>query len=178
MCYTVTMKTLPLEKWWSGDGYGSDPILLKQVKRTDTVALYERIRHGELEGFEVFIIKVRHKGDKLPGGAVEEEDREVYPSAGSFGFGASSVSNLGRAKIVFDEMVAESVAEKETPTPEKAIIIPVGEFSTIEMAAANELSYPTITLWIKAALGEKSIEFVREERRNAKGKATKLYRKV
>ncbi len=57
-----------------------------QVKRTSDVAMYRRENmDGSLRSFEVFIVKNRKKGDALPNGAVEKEDRECYPGTSAFG---------------------------------------------------------------------------------------------
>jgi len=170
----------------SGDGgFSTDPLTYKQVKRTETVAIYERSRDGQVKDYEVFIIRVDPKGkvQKFPNGSVKvlEDDIEKYPSSGVFGFTAWSIGSLKGAEYRFDELVAKGVAaaaEEENPTPEKAIIMPVGEFSTKELATANGIDYLAASLFIKAGLGDGTIKFVREERRNVKGKATKLYIKA
>lgn len=116
------MINLPLVKRWTGDGYGdASARLLTQVKRTATVALYERLveKDKRPEGYEVFIIKMRHKGDALPGGLVEQEDREVYPSAGSFGFSAYHIYGLTNAQVKFDELVERERVKEATPISER-----------------------------------------------------------
>jgi intein/homing endonuclease len=157
--------------------------IFTQLNRNDKVAIYKRVvkRTGTLEGYEVFSIKTDPKGkvQKFPNGSVKvlEDDTEKYPASGVFGFSAWYVMTYERATQIFDELTAEA-AEKANPTPEKAIVVPAGEFSTTELATANEIEYPVAALFIKAALGENTIKFSREERRNAKGKATKLYIKA
>ena len=77
-----------------------------QVKKENGVAIYRRERNnGTLVGYEVFVVKTRNKGDKLPGGAVEKEDRECYPGAAAFGKSAWSVATLERAEEHFDRLV-------------------------------------------------------------------------
>jgi hypothetical protein len=56
--------------------------------------------------------------------------------------------------------------------------IPDGEFSTNELADFNKVQYPIAFLFLKYALAKGMIRYVRDERRNAKGKATKIYTKA
>jgi len=57
-----------------------------QIRKENGVAIYKRTKaDGSVKGYEVFIVKTRKKGDKLPGGLVEKEDRECYPGAAAFG---------------------------------------------------------------------------------------------
>jgi hypothetical protein len=88
-----------------------------QIKKVPTPSLTAYIyRREQLDGtffsFEVFVSKVRHKGDKLPGGAVEAEDREVYPKASAFGFTAKEVKGMGAAEAFLTEFV-EKMQEKD-----------------------------------------------------------------
>ena len=135
------MKTLELNKVWTGDGYGAvDAITLSQIKRTETGALYHRARKsGMTDGYEVFVIKMRHKGDKLPGNMVELEDREVYPSAGSFGKTAWHIMNLDRANEKFDELVRKGAIDDEEDSVKVETIYPSTAFTAGMLAEANEL---------------------------------------
>jgi hypothetical protein len=88
-----------------------------QIKKVQTPSLNCYIyRREKLDGtffsYEVFIAKVRHAGDKLPGGLVELEDREVYPKASAFGFTAKEVKGMGAAEAFLAEFV-EKLKEKE-----------------------------------------------------------------
>lgn len=88
-----------------------------QLKKVQTPSLNCYIyRREKLDGtffsYEVFIAKVRHAGDKLPGGLVELEDREVYPKASAFGFTAKEVKGMGAAEAFLAEFV-EKLKEKE-----------------------------------------------------------------
>ncbi len=170
----------------SGDGgFSTDPLTYKQLQRTEKVALYERSRKGKVKDYEVIVIRVDPKGkvQKFPNGIVKviEEDIEKYPSTGQWGKMAWSFCVLGGAKARFEELVAQGVredAEEENPTPEKTIDIPLGEFSTTELAEKNGISYPKAIIFMRDCIENNTIKFVREERRNAKGKATKLYIKA
>jgi len=176
----------------SGEGGFSTspgPLTYKQLARTDSVAVYQRFyADGRPKDFETFIIKVDPKGkeQKFPGGVVKvvEDDTEKYPSASQFGRIAWSFHNEGAAMDRFERLckqadVAEA-EENEPSEPAKAITVPIGEFSTKELAEANGIEYPVAFLWIKTALGETppKIQFLREERRAAKGKPSKIYAAV
>lgn len=52
--------------------------------------------------------------------------------------------------------------------------IPIGEFSTIELAKYNKVDYPAAALFIKEN-NNTQLKYVRSERRNSKGKETKLF---
>ena len=56
-----------------------------------------------------------------------------------------------------------------------SLLIPVGEFSTIELAEYNKVDYPVAVRFIKES---GLVKFIRSERRNAKGKETNLFTKV
>jgi hypothetical protein len=80
-----------------------------QVKRDGDVALYERTRaDGTHFNYEVFIVKQTFAGAKLPGGAVEKEDRECYPGANSFGRTAYDCLTIDHAEDRFDQLVTRS----------------------------------------------------------------------
>lgn len=175
------MKLLQLEKRWCGDGFGdSYARIFKQLKRNDKVALYARVveSSGNTEGYEVFHVKMRLKGQTLPGGLFEQEDREVYPSAGSFGKTAWQIIDLNRANSKFDELtkeeidkVAHEAEEAENPSVNPGTSL----FSTQEYADKNNIAYPIAYLTIKAAVEAGKMKFVKSERRNVKGKETKLF---
>ena len=172
------MKELPLVKVWTGDGFAANPITLKQVKRNEMVAIYERFRHnGTQEGYEVFIIKKRLKGQALPGGLFELEDREVYPSAGQFGKTAWHVMTLERANEEFEEYSKAPLTEEEE-AEENKLNLPEGEFTVKEVIELNDTNYISASLFVKAGVADGSIKYLREERRNVKGKPSKIYSKA
>lgn len=169
----------------SGDGGYSQspgPLTYKQVARTDSVAVYQRFyADGRPKDFEVFRIRVTPKGteQKFPNGVVKvvEDDTEHYPSTGQFGKIAWSFGNEIAAMRRFEQLCkqVDAAEEEDESTPVKAIIVPVGEFTVGEFAEKNNMSYAQACLLVKA---DKNIQFVREERRNARGKASKLYAAV
>jgi len=198
------MKELPISRIWTGDGRGAtDAVTHTQIKRAADVAMYSVTnKAGKIVSYEVFHIKKRLKGQALPGGLFEAEDREVYPSANSFGKSAWSPGSLENAESIYDNLVngkhvhdnddVEDVTitddvEIQKPTSGRrgrvkgerpSLTIPLAEFSIKELAELNNVDYPIASVFVKEAMMEKSIAFVKEERRNVKGKATKIYKKA
>lgn len=80
------------------------------VKRDGDVAIYERTKsnkEGKVSGnreYEIFLVKKRFKGQPLPGGMFEKEDRECYPGKESFGKTAFFCNSLERAEERFNEL--------------------------------------------------------------------------
>jgi len=91
-----------------------------QVKRTDDVAMYRReYMDGTFKSYDVFIVKRRYKGDPLPGGVVEKEDRECYPSANSFGRIAFDCKTEDQAEIRFDQLVKKAKESQDAKEESK-----------------------------------------------------------
>ena len=175
------MIELPTLKVWTGDGFSSNPVHLKLVKRTATVALYERWHNkGEtFNGYEVFVVKMRLKGQPLPGGLFEQEDREVYPACGQFGKTAWHCSKSS-AFAKFDELVAVGVAEEAEENEEAvAIVVPVVEFTCGDLAEANGISYAEAQKFLKENI-DKTIKLNRQGRKPGvvKGKPSNFYVKI
>lgn len=99
------MIRLPEQKRWSGDGWGPNPRLLIQVKRSEKNAIYKvtEEKTGTVTGYEVFRIKIDPKGKKVFD-AVLEEDTEKYPTANNFGKSAWVVPNLITAEAFFERL--------------------------------------------------------------------------
>lgn len=171
-------------KFVSGEGgFASDPLTYTQLKRTDKVALYERSRDGKVKDYEVFFIKVDPKGkvQKFPNGVTKvlEDDREKYATSSQFGFIAWSFNSLGAAERRFEELCKEANTPEEEEEESKELTIPVGEFTVGEFASKNDVNYATAFLFIKDAVdNKKTIKFLREERRAAKGKPSKIFSKA
>lgn len=195
------MKTLPLERIWTGDSQGANPVTHRQVKRTDRVAMYS-CHHKNVEkpiGYEVFLVNKRLKGQPLPGGVFEEEDREVYPSANSFGKIAWYCSTLESAEKRFNELtnntpvVVEKDIEQEVETvpvvvvegkrgrgrPKKevpAVKFPDKEFTMQDILDINVINRSTLYFIIQDFIQEGVVDVVRREVRG-KGKPTVIYKK-
>jgi len=196
------MKLLPTEKIWTGDKLGDvAAVTLTQLKRTPpdakhTAALYKRTtKNGRDDGYEVFIINVVNGGTPLPGGGVVEESYEQYPTSNRFGRVAWSPLSLERAEQIYSDLIKGNkpcnVPNEVDETSEQGNSIPVvrvtsvdslnlpdTEFSTKELAEKNGVGYPVAFIFLKQAIAMKMVKFSREERRNVKGKPTKLYVKT
>lgn len=159
----------------SGDGgFSTNPLTYTQLARTDKVAIYERARNGRAFDFEVFNIKVLPKGTKVFE-SITEDDQERYPGSSQFGFSAWTFVSRDRAMDRYNELVKESLGET---TEKKELVIPVGEFTVGELAEKNSVDYARASLFVKTGVESKVIRFVREERRQAKGKPNKIYSKA
>lgn len=137
-----------------------------------------------------------------------QDDMEKYPSSSQFGRIAWSFTSRGMAMLRFLELTQGKASEvvvegdeKEAETPpandsvdsapsEPAeetddkpykgpdLLIPVGDFSTKELAEKNGVQYPIAFLFLKDREKKGKIKFVRKERRAAKGKPTSLFTAV
>ena len=180
-----------------------------QLQRTDKVALYKRITEdGKLFGYEVFRIKTRLKGQALPGGGVEAEDREVYPKANAFGNNALFIAGPNaedEAKKIFDEwtktapepvedeedsdepekmpdlhMLKNRIGKWGTTTPTTDYIIPDGEFTNVQFAEANGLPPVGKGYMVLKSLvtSGKVKEVARRKVTEGRGRATVFYSRV
>lgn len=195
------MKELPLERVWTGDGRGqSDAVTHRQLKRTPKVALYEVTnKRGVVAGYEVFMVTIVEAGTPLPGGGKVEESYERYPSANQFGRIAWAPSSLGQAERIYAgllegkkpcdlEVPSNTSAEPDITNDEPkakrekkvmpTLTIPVMEFTIKELAEQNKVEYPIAFQTVKVWETEHKVKFLREERRNVKGKPSKVYGKV
>lgn len=164
------------------------------------VYIYSRTKmDGTLFTYEVIVPNVKKAGTyPLPGGKTitYTEDFEEYPGASVFGRIAWEFHQWAASEAKFNLLTAVAVPdiEEETKTaptvsvneplapkhrgrqkgPRPALTMPVGEFSTNELAEQNKVDYPVAALFIREAL-DKTIRYVRCEQRNARGKKTNLY---
>lgn len=177
------MRTLPLE-------FTSSPQSkvghrdFKQIHREPDYAIYSKSPHGDphVNSYEAFFVKRRYKGEPLPGGLFEKEDREVYPSHGQFGFTAFDCkteadaferikwlkSKKNELPVVADEDESLHEAKKHATKPErpegagrrgkvaKVIKLPIprkGETFTMKMLMADTgESQPMLYIRLKTLL--------------------------
>ena len=163
----------------SGDGgFGANPLTYTQLARTETIAVYERSRNGKPYDYEVFQIKILKKGTQVFK-SIAEDDQEKYPGGSSFGKWAWSIASKERAIEQFEKLCkGEDAPEEDEDSVKKDLIIPVGEFTTNEFASSNSMEYPKAFVLMKGVIESGLIKFLREERRNAKGKLSKIYIKA
>ena len=175
---------ITLEKTFvSGEGgYSQNPLTYTLISRTEKVALYQRTySDGRVKDCEVFRVKILPKGTQVFK-TVTVDDEEKYAITSQFGISAWSYTGKGAlaaAKQKYNELCqTEDDSVNEVEKPETTFLIPVGEFSTAEFAETNNIQYPIAFLWLKEAQVTGTVKFSREERRNARGKATKLFVEV
>lgn len=183
-------------------GFSATPLTYKQVVRNDSFAVYERSYAGRIKDYETIIIKVNPKGFQIFDGKPLEDDTEVYPSTGQFGFKAWSYGNKGAAIHRFIELTNESVKPEDDgnevepvgdapvtdavvtghrgrkPKERHELQIPVGEFSIKEMNELNQSEYQDSLFFINEQITKGTIKYLRDERRNAKGKPSRIFAKV
>jgi len=167
------MKKLELEFTGNYDQVGVTRFV--QVKRTNEVAMYRRERKdGTFKSFEVFIVKTRKKGDPLPNGAVEKEDRECYAGTSQFGKTAYDCKTESQAEQRFDELLLKSKNQSEakeeaikTGKPnkgrrgtKKTVVIPEkGNKFTMKMLITNTgLTQPVLFSIVKSWLDSGTIK--------------------
>ena len=125
-----------------------------------------------------------------------EEDFEEYPGASKFGFSAWFFDTLPLAEQRFQDIVAGTMDLKEVESNEvpeslepkhhgrsrierPALLIPVGEFSTKELAEQNSVEYSIACMCLKDLEMANLVMRTRTEKRNAgRGKPTQLFAKI
>jgi hypothetical protein len=155
------MKLLPQSFVKNYDKCGDNTFT--QVKTVPTVTLnayiYRRTKmDGTFVSFEVFVAKQRFKGQPLPGGVVEAEDREQYPTANNFGFTAKEA----KCMEVAEKFLAEFVEKMQEKDDKKNGVKPVEDEGFMEALTAKmppkqrgrkrmerpALVYPTGNQWL------------------------------
>jgi len=186
------MKKLPLEKQYGGDGLTANPVILRQVTRSDHAAVYSRASTSQPDkvyGYEVIKVKVVPAGTSLPGGAIVEEDYESYPGSKSFGMTGWFISGPNaeeRAINLFNELNLESGKATATPnikpetkatTAASLTAWPDGEFTINEIVAKTGQSYPETRSQVLEAVNIGNL-LVAGKRKAAggRGKPSILYR--
>jgi hypothetical protein len=170
---------IKLEKTFvSGEGgFSTNPLTYTQVTRTDNTAIYERSRNGVPYDYEVFRIKILPKGTKVFQ-TITEDDQEKYPGSSQFGFIAWSFNHRVAAMKRYEELNKEVDDLANEIEEESVVAIPSKEFTVGEFADQNGMTYANAFVFVKGAVASGSVKFVREERRNVKGKASKIYTKA
>ena len=189
----------------SGEGgFSNNPLTYTQLKRSDKAAVYMRSRDGKPYDYETFLIKVKPKGTRIFQ-QVLEDDKECYPSCSQWGRVAWTFSSPGLAIHRFNELnaiaenkelitVGDTEEEPTEPSKEQVIsqpennsenddkpykgpdlIIPVGEFSTKQLAAHNNVQYPIAFLFRKDAERKGKIKFSRKQKADGRGKPTDIF---
>lgn len=187
------MKKLEKQFVMNADKVGDNKFI--QVKRTDDVAMYRRERlDGEIKGYEVFIVKRRHKGDPLPGGQVEKEDRECYPGANAFGKIAYDCRTEEAAEERYEQMIRKAKDSQDakeeaarTGKPNKGrrskakVSVPLPKDKRFTMKLLMQMTqysqpqlYPILQQWVKSGV----VTVVGKEKAEGRGKPSLVYEVV
>jgi hypothetical protein len=183
-----------LEKEFTGNFDRVGNTRFKQVKRTKDVAMYRREHmNGEVKSYEVFLVKTRKKGDKLPNGAVEKEDRECYPGTSAFGRIAYDCKTEAQAEARYDELIERAKdlqeAQEESIKTGKRIKVsrkkkvdiqlPNGKFTMKMLVAETGMTQPVLYLYLQNLIKQglvREVDRVRVE--GQRGKASVVYSSV
>jgi hypothetical protein len=188
------MKQLPAKFELNADHNGTQTFTL--VRRKDDVLMYRRNRKdGSLFGYEVFKLKVRTKGQALPGGNVEQEDRECYPGSASFGKTAWSMNTLSLAEKYFNNLIQHGNVNGDNEVKSKSKIVvgnkgikgrqskhtavivpPAGEFTVDDLILIYNEPKPTVYLKLQKLIKENKVREVSVvSDKKTKGRAKKVY---
>jgi hypothetical protein len=165
-----------------------------QVKRTADVAMYRRENmDGSVRSYEVFLVKMRKKGDPLPNGAVEKEDRECYPGSAVFGRIAYDCKTEDQAEARYEELIERAVELKAAAAESKAtgkrvvrrnkkkvdVQLPKGKFTMKMLVAETGMTQPVLYLYLQNLINEgKVVEVERVRVEGQRGKASVVYSAV
>lgn len=152
---------------------------------------FETVRIGRHDGYEIAGVRVE-PAETLPGNEQWGVKGWSYPTL----FSAESKFEelLGRSTPVqtSDDIEGEDCSEtSEVSSLPRAsgqrgrvrgerpqLTVPETEFTVKELAELNKVEYPVAFTFIKEATEAKTIQFLRTERRNAKGKESSIFAKV
>lgn len=166
-----------LEKEFVKNCEGVGDTTFKQMKKQESnglnVYIYNRTKEG-FNTYEVFISKRRFKGQPLPGGNVEVEDREQYPTANHFGFTAKEVRSMAQAKVEFNKFLNKN--NKEMGEAKADLIYPT-DFSMKDLLVANpRWSQPTAYVQVQKDIKNGMIKEVgRVKSATGRGKPAVIY---
>lgn len=183
------MNYKPLETEFTKNGFR-----FRQIRREGDIAIFHKLALEGLPrsaphtstydaGFETAVIS-RHDGYEMAGNKFDPA--EMYPSNEQWGTKGWTYHTLYEAELRFDRLLgkipeAKVVGEEVPAKPRRPrgepinLTIPVGEFTVGELASKNSVDYSIAFQWNKAAVAANQVQFLREERRNAKGKPSKIF---
>lgn len=186
---------ITLEKTFkSGDGgFGATPLIYNQIARNNLIAVYERIdKNGIIKDYETIIIRIIPKGTSIFNAPPSLDDEERYAVSSSWGKGGWSFHGKGGKTASlnkFNELCQKKIDDsnesnesidslvKASKIDSTLYVFPM-EFSIKDFAEANKIEYLDAFLFIKESVNKNTIKFVREERRAARGKMSKIFAKV
>ena len=177
------MKILSTEFTMNADGCGNE--VFRQMRRSDGVAMYQRIRTGGLRqyGYEVFIIKTIKAGTALPGGKSVAEDYEQYPGAAQWGKTAWSPTGRAAADEKFDALVKRLRSEVGQPkrrgrkaTAATTFVVPSGQFTMKMLIEQTGMTQPVLYIRLQKLIKEgKVVEVDRVRTEGGRGRLAVVY---
>lgn len=87
----------PLDKTFTYDGF-----TFRQLQRSETHAIYEKVKHDRISDYEVIFIRKQKAGSaKFGDRTVELEAKEIYPTSQEWGINGWTYLDLEQAKKKF-----------------------------------------------------------------------------
>lgn len=175
------MKTLEKEFIRNVDSCGDHRFT--QVDRSSDMALYIRRKlDGRIFGYECFKVKIVKAGTSLPGGAIVDEDYEVYPSKHAFGKTAMFISANKEIKTSTIVGLFNSrhniLDENDSIQPTYEFNIPNEEFTIKMLMAVNpSKSYIECYQFVNLQLGTSLKLLGTKSSPSGKGKPSNYYTK-
>lgn len=176
------MKSLSTEFTCNADKCGEQ--VFRQMRRSDGVAMYQRIRpDGSIKGYEVFIIKTIKAGTALPGGKSVAEDYEQYPGAAQWGKTAWSPGSEAAADEKFDALVKRLRSEVGQPkrrgrkaTAATTFVVPSGKFTMKMLIEQTGMTQPVLYIRLQKLIKEgKVVEVDRVRTETGRGRLAVVY---
>jgi hypothetical protein len=149
--------------------------------------IYKRTKqNGSVHGYEVFEIKMRLKGQPLPGGAFEENDRECYPGAHAFGKYAWDFKFEQSAYTAFENLLKTGHPFKPLKRPELVVDsytsdfqLPDVSFTIDELVEKSGENKQNVYLKLQQLIKNNIVSVVGESRISGqRGRAKKVYCKI
>lgn len=152
------------------------------IERRGDLAIFEQ---SKIVAYEVVEIQKRDAWE-IAGNSIPAH--EAIPSSEQWGTKGFTCIDLDAAKNRLGRMergeIRPELPDEEPESvvnytkPNKELILPVGEFTVGELAAKNGVLYPIAFAFVKCAVGEKKVKFLREERKGNARRPSKIYSKV
>ena len=167
-----------LEKEFVKNCEGVGDTTFKQMKKQESnglnVYIYNRTKEG-FNTYEVFVSKRRFKGQPLPGGNVEAEDREQYPTANHFGFTAKEVRTMAQAEVEFQKFLNKNDKEEEQQV--KLVLSYPPRFSMKDLLVSNpSWTQPSAYVQLQKDIKDGKIkEVARVKSATGRGKPSVIY---
>lgn len=191
------MKQLQTEFIKNVDKAGDHKFVQLEVNPERTYALYKRLVIDEdmrVFGYEVIAIKHRLKGQLLPNGSVEEQDRECYPGVQSFGKKGWFFPSEESARKKYNQLISpkevikiDSVVKKVSSGKKRGkarkysttLTFPPYPFTVKDLMDIHNEPQPTVYLKLKTYIEKGEVKEIGSKKNPfGRGKPTKIYQTV